>query len=103
MELSHKLLHSKLATNIEMVAKIEALPAIGMLDGKKILCYPIEDLIELVLVGPRSLALLDYYGVKRFDGTSVFLEVLEHISFEQGKGCIRLVFSCSQRRIESNL
>jgi hypothetical protein len=98
MELSHKLAHSKHATNIEMVAKVEALPAIGMLDGKEILCYPIEDLVELVFVGPRSLALLDLHGVKRFDGTSVFLGVLERFSFEQGERCVRLVFSCSQGR-----
>ena len=68
MESSHKLAHSKLATNIEVVAKVEALPAIGMLDGERFLCYPIKDLIELVFVGPRSLALLDSYGGERFYG-----------------------------------
>jgi hypothetical protein len=77
IESSHKLAHSKLATNVEMVAKVEALPAIGMLDRKQFLCYPIEDLIELVFVRPRSLALLDSYSIERFDGRSVFLEVLE--------------------------
>ena len=88
MESSHKLAHSKLATNIEMVAEVEALPAIGMLEGKKFLCYPIEDLIGLVFIGPRSIALLDSYGVGRFDGMSVLLEVLERFSFEQGNCCI---------------
>jgi hypothetical protein len=52
---SHKLANTELATNVEMVAKIEALPAIGVLDWEEFLCDSIEYFIELLIVIPRSL------------------------------------------------
>jgi hypothetical protein len=87
--------NTELATNVEMVAKIEALPAIGVLDWEEFLCDLIEHFEELLIVVPRSLVSFSSFIVEISDCPSVFLEVLERFAFKQGKRCIRLMFSCS--------
>ena len=65
-----------------MVAHIEALPAIGMLDWKEFLSDPVEDLVEFLFISPLGLLLLDSFSVENFDRTSVLLEVLERSTFK---------------------
>jgi hypothetical protein len=92
---SHKLANTGLATKVEMVAKIEALPAIGVLDWEEFLCNSIEDFEELLIVVLRSLVSFFSFVVEIINCPSVFLEVLERFAFKQGKRCIRLMFSCN--------
>ena len=66
-----------------MVAHVEVLPAIGMLDWEEFLGDPIEDLVKLLFFGPRGLLLSSVsFDVGLLDRVSVLLEVLERFTLK---------------------
>jgi hypothetical protein len=90
VKMSHKLAKTELATNVEMVVKIEALPAICVLDWEEFLCDSIKYFKELLIDVPRSLVSFSSFVVEIIGCPSVFLEVLERFAFKQASAALDL-------------